>query len=340
MTHLRTSAIAAAALFAIAFAPVLHADVRTQERTKFELGGMLGKVAGIFGGKAARDGVVTTVALKGSRLATLSDSTGQIVDLSEEKVYELDIRRKTYRVRTFAEIRQQMEEARAKAQKAMQEEQAKAPEAPASQPPAEAMEIDFDVQKTGQSRTINGFNTEQAKVIVSVREKGKTLEQSGGLQITTDLWLAPSVPALKEIADFHLQYAQKLYGPMLSGASPQDMAAAMALYPMLAPALEKMNAEKNKLEGTAILTTVTVEGVKSAEQLALEQQQRQQSSTPNVSGGIGGLIGGLARRKAQQQIQGDPQPRATVMTTTSEVMKVSTSVADADVALPAGFKQQ
>jgi hypothetical protein len=99
-----------------------------------------------------------------------------------------------------------------------------------------------------------------------------------------------------------------------------------------------MNAEKNKLEGTAILTTVTVEGVKSAEQLALEQ--RQQSSTPSVSGGIGGLIGGLARRKAQQQIQGDPQPRATVMTTTSEVMKVSTSVADADVALPAGFKQQ
>jgi hypothetical protein len=118
------------------------------------------------------------------------------------------------------------------------------------------------------------------------------------------------------------------------------MASAMAIYPMLKPGLEKMSAEASKIQGTAVLTTVTVEGVKSAEQFAQEQKQREESNKPSVSGGVGGLIGGLARRTAQKKVEGDPQPRATVMTTTSEVMKVATDVAAGDVAIPAGFKLQ
>jgi hypothetical protein len=337
MTHLRTF-VAAAACLALAGA-ALHADVKTEERMKFELGGMLGKVVSVFGGKD--EGTVTTVALKGSRQSLMTDTAGQIIDLSEEKVYQLDPKRKTYRVATFAQIRQQMEEAKAKAEKAMKEEQAKQKEtAQPTQKPEDLMEVDLDVKKTGQSRAINGFNTNQVMVIVTVREKGKTLEQSGGLQITTDMWMAPQIAAMKEIVDFQQQYAQKLFGPMIQGASPQDMAAALATYPMLKPAIEKMNAEKSKVEGTAILTTVKAEAVKSAEQFAQEQKQREESSKPSVSGGVGGLLGGVAKRAAQKKVEGEPQPRATIMTTTSEVLTVSTDVAAADVAIPAGFKQQ
>ena len=337
MNYLRVTLATAACLVAAAAATV-QADVKTQERMQFELGGMLGKVAGIFGGKDAREGTVTTVAIKGSRQSTMGDSTGQIIDLAEEKVYDIDVRRKSYRVATFAQLRQRMEEARAKAEKAAQEERAKQKEPP--QKLEDSMEIDLDVRKTGQSRTINGFATNQVVVTVTVREKGKTLDQSGGLQIITDMWMAPQMPAMKEIVDFQMQYAQKLYGPMIAGASPQDMAAAAALYPMLKPALERMNAEKSKLEGTAILTTVKVEGVKSAEQFAQEQKQREESNKPSISGGVGGLIGGLGRRAVQQKVQGDVQPRATVMTTTSEVLKIVTDVTAADVDIPAGFKQQ
>jgi hypothetical protein len=319
----------------------LSADVKTEERMKFELGGMLGKVVNLFGGKSD---TVTTMALKGPRLSTMSDSAGQIIDLAEEKIYTLDVRRKTYRVMTFAQIRQQMEEARAKAEKAAREERDKnkdaGPTPEEQRKAAESVEFDLDVRKTGQSRSINGFNTSQVIVAVTVREKGKTLEQSGGLQITTDMWMAPQMASMKEIVDFHMQYAQKLYGPMVQGASPQDMAAAMAIYPMLKPALERMNQEQGKLAGTAILTTVKVEAVKSAEQFATEQKQRAESNKPSVSGGVGGLIGGLARRAAQNKVEGEPQPRATIMTTTSEVMKIATDVAASDVAVPAGFKLQ
>ena len=333
--------LAGAAILAVTAGP-LHADVKTEERTKFELGGILGKVVNIFGGKDAREGTMTTVALKGSRKSMFNDATGQIIDLAEEKIYDLDVKRKTYRVMTFAELRQRMEEAKAKAEKAAREEQAKqkAEPAPASRP-EDSVEIDLDVKSTGQKRVINGFNTSQVVVTVAVREKGKTLEQSGGLAITTDMWMAPRMPAMKELMDFEMQFAQKLYGPMIAGASPQDMASAMAIYPMLKPALEKMNAEQSKVEGTAILTTLKVEAVKSAEQIAQEQKQTEESSKPNLTGGVGGLLGGLARRAAQKKVDGDgPQPRAMVMTTTSELLKVANAVSDADVAVPAGFKQQ
>ena len=339
MTYVRPL-IAATALLSLTAVNAVRADVKTEERTKFELGGMLGKVVGMFSGRD--EGTMSTVAVKGQRQSMMTDSVGQIIDLAEEKVYQLDVKRKTYRVFTFAQIRQQMEEARAKAEKAMREEQAKQKEdtAAAQKQIQDSMEIDLDVRKTGQSRTINGYNTNQVLVIVTVREKGKTLEQSGGLQITTDMWMAPQIPALKEIADFQMEYAKKLYGPMLQGASPQDMASAMALYPMLKPALERMNAEKDKLEGTALVTTVKAEGVKSAEQFAQEQKAREESNKPSISGGIGGLIGGLGRRAVQQKIQGDVQPRSTVMTTTTEVLRIATDVPAADVAIPTGFKQQ
>ena len=337
MTQLRI-AVTTAALIALAGAISLQADVKIDERMKFELGGMLGKMVNVFGG--GNEGTVTTVAVKGARQSIMNDSVGQLIDLSEEKVYQLDIKRKTYRVATFAQIRQQMEEARAKAEKAARDEQAKQKEAPPAQKPEDAVEIDLDVRQTGQSRTINGFNTNQVMVVVTVREKGKTLDQSGGLQITTDMWMAPQMPAMKEITDFQMQYAQKLFGPMIQGASPQDMAAALAIYPMLKPALERMNAEKDKVAGTAILTTVRVEAVKSAEQFAQEQRQREEANKPSVSGGVGGLIGGLARRAAQKKVEGEPQPRAMVMTTTSEVLKIATGVSAGDVAIPAGFKQQ
>ena len=49
---------------------------------------MLGRMFNMFGGKAAREGTASTVAVKGNRKATMSDAAGQIIDLDEEKVYD------------------------------------------------------------------------------------------------------------------------------------------------------------------------------------------------------------------------------------------------------------
>jgi hypothetical protein len=318
-------------------ASALHADVRSDEKSRVEFAGMLGRMVNLFGGKAAREGVLSTVAVKGDRKAVLGDANGQIIDLNEEKIYSLDLKKKTYTVVTFAELRRQMEEARKKAE----EEAKKAPEAekPAERDPNQKeVEVDFDVKDTGEKKAINGFDTHQVIMTITVREKGKTLDQSGGLVLTSDMWLAPKIAAMQEVAAFDLKYAQKLYGPMVSGVSASQMAAALATYPMLKDAMEKMRTEGAKLEGTAIQTTVTTEAVKSAEQLAQESKTAAES-TPSGGGGLSGRLGGMIAKKIGPKTDDAAKPRATFMTMNTEVLKIATTVAAEDVAVPAGFKE-
>jgi hypothetical protein len=332
---MRIAAALTVALSAVmASGQVLKADVKADERGLVKFEGTLGQVVGIFGGKAARDGVRSTVAVKGNRKISVNESTGQIVDLDEQKVYELDMRGKSYRVTTFEELRRRMEEARRKA-----EENARQAQGDNAAPPDQSgkeIEVDFNVKETGQRKSMNGFDTRQVVMTIAFREKGRTIEDSGGLIVTADSWIAPRIEAMGEIAEFDLRYAQQLQGPMVVGASAEQMAAALAVYPMLRDGLARLRAESVKLEGTPILTTTTIESVKSAEQLA-QEKAKSDGGTPSVSGGVGGLLGGLARRAARRE---EPTPRAVFMTLTSEVLKVTTDVAPADVAVPAGFRER
>ena len=315
---------------------LIHADVRADEKSHVEFAGMLGRMVNLFGGKAAREGVTSTVAVKGDRKATLNESTGQIIDLNEEKIYDLDVKKKTYKVTTFAELRRQIEEARKKAE----EDARKAPEAekPAQPDPNQKeVEVDFDVKDTGQKKAINGFDTHQVIMTVTVREKGKTLEQSGGLVLTSDMWMAPKIEAMQEVAAFDLKYAQKLYGPMVAGISASQMAMVLATYPMLKDAMAKLKAEGGKLDGTAIQTTLTTDAVKSAEQIAQESKSAAESKPSG--GGLSGRLGGMIARKIGPKTDDAAKPRTTFMTMNNEVLKVATTVASEDVAVPAGFKE-
>jgi hypothetical protein len=154
------------------------------------------------------------------------------------------------------------------------------------------------------------------------------------------MWIAPTVAALKEIRDFDVRFAQKLAGPMIAGASPEEMGRMLAAYPMMKDALAKMSAEGAKLDGTPLLTVMTFDAVKSADQVAQEAKQGDDDKTKDNSS-VGGLLGGLARRAAQRRSGGQDEnkTRVTFMTTTTEVLKISTDVAATDVAVPAGFKE-
>ena len=145
---------------------------------------MLGRVFNLFGGKAAREDVTSTVAVKGNRKVTTTGSTSQIVDLSEEKIYDLDLRKKTYKVTTFAQLRKEMEEAQRRAEEEARREapaEARGQEPQKAEKPEKEVEVDFDVKKTGETKSLAGFNTSRSIMTITVREKGKTLEQSGGI---------------------------------------------------------------------------------------------------------------------------------------------------------------
>lgn len=315
--------------------PSLRADVRTEQTGKFQFGGALGRMVNMFGGSAARDGVTSVVAVKGNRKMTSSPNSGQIIDLGEEKIYDLDLRRKQYTVLTFAQYRQRIEDAAKKAAASSGE----APSTTDAEQTALQVEVDFTVTNTGATKTINGFSTHDAVMTVTVRQKGKTLEQGGGLVLTSTLWLTDTVAAMAEIQDFDRRYAEKLFGPMLGGASAQDLATALAMYPAIKPALARLADEGRKLQGTPIATTTVVESVPDPAQKQAASSAGGGGSTPTS---VGGLLGGFGKRLAQRQAQGGDSGagngRTMILTTSTEVLSIATRVADTDVALPAGLK--
>jgi hypothetical protein len=324
---MKRSVIAAVVCTALAV-PALRADVKTRQKTTFALEGIMGGLVRTFGGKAAKEGITSDVALKGNRKLSISDLSGQIIDLSEQKVYTLDVKKKEYKVQTFAEIRAEFEKAKADAEK--QAKDVKPEDKEKADQAAKQMEFEINVKKTGEKKSLAGYDTEEAVVTVTGHEKGKTLEDGGGFVMTSDMWMAPKIAALDELGQFQLKYMRAVYGEAFV-ADMQQMASVMAMYPSFKTMATQMQTEGQKLQGTPVSTTIVFEAVKSAEQMKASDSQKD-------SGGGGGLGGMLGKKLMGNRAQ--PAQRTKVMTTTNDMLSVATSVSAADVAMPDGYKEK
>ena len=329
MKRLARIAIVALPLMTLATAPA-YAEVKTRDKTQVKFEGMLGRMFNLFGGKSAKEGVEGRTAVKGNRKATMNDTGGTIVDLSEEKIYDIDVKKKQYTVTTFEELRRRMREAQEKAkQQVDREEPRQKQEDP--QKPTKEYEVDFDVKDTGQKKQIAGYDAKNTVVTITVREKGRTLDEAGGVVMTNDMWLGPAIPQLKELYDFDIKYAKQLQGPEAAAISAEQMAAMLAMFPLIGKATERMQKDAGKLAGTPLETTTTFEAVRSKDQLIEAQESSAKSSS---GGGIGGL---LAKKMIKKE---EPKARTIIATTHHEVLEVSMSVAPADLAIPADFKEK
>jgi hypothetical protein len=307
-------------LTAALLTPSLRADVKTTEHSSAVFEGMMGAMMNRMSGGAK--GTTATVAVKGQRMSRMSDTTGQIVDLAEQKIYNIDVRKKEYQVVTFAQMREQMEKLRADMAKQQQSMDPEAKQAMADA--GKQMEFDVDVKETGQTKAIAGQNAREFVLTIAMRQAGMKLEESGGMVMTSNVWMAPRIAALDEVADFNMKFVKAVYGDVFFG-NPQQMGAVSAMFPGFTNLMQRMSVESRKLQGSMVANTTVIETVKSPEQA--------KSAAPSTGGGIGGM---LARRMAGRGSSNGP--RSKMMTTTSETLSVGTAVSDGDVAVPAGFK--
>ena len=321
MRRLARIAAVAVPLFTFTIA-VTYADVKTKTQSNIKFEGFLGFL--LNHGKAAKEGLISTAAVKGNRKATAAGDRGEIIDLGEEKVYTVDYKKKEYSVKTFDQIRQEMRE---QAEKARQEQEKQEPQEKGEpQKPEKEYQVDFDVKDTGQKKQIIGYDTHETIVTVSVHEKGKPIEDSGGIVMSSDMWLGPRVPELKELTDFDMRYWKALQeGSGVPTMSPEQMAQVLAAFPLFKQAMDRMQKDGDKLNGTPLDTTMTLESVKSKEQ----STQQSQSS----GGGLGGM---LARKMMKKNDSGTG--RSTVFTSRHQFLEIAKSVDAADLAIPAGFK--
>jgi hypothetical protein len=269
--------------------------------------------------------LTSDTAIHGHRKSTRTGDSGEIVDLDQEKIYHLDYGRRTYTVTTFDELRKQYEEQKERARKSESREQKKAQKSEGPE-----YEFEFAVKSTGKKESINGWDTREEVATVTVHEKGKKLEEAGGFVLTSDMWMGPRVTALRELADFDRKFMKKVYGASLEADMRQAMAM-LASTPAFAKAMKVLAEKRSALEGTPIRTTTSFEIVSAPNQSGSEQS----SSTPAAA--IGGLLNRVRKRREENQADAN---RSTMLNSTSELLKASSSASADAVAIPADFRQR
>ena len=346
--------------------PSAYADFTYTETTQVTGGSMLSlmKMAGAFSRQARKAGepIVSTVSIKGNRMAHINPDHTEIIDLDAETITNIDTLKREYTVVTFQQMKQQMEAAAAKA-KAEQEKSGKTA-APEQQPSNTDVKFQVHVRNTGQSRDVSGLNANESILAMNMDATDKTSGQTGSLAITNDMWLASEIPGYDEVKEFYRKFALKMGTVFSSAVNP----AMLAQYPGAGQGMADMAKEMSKLKGTPVLQVMrmgmTTDGkplpaaseaplppAGSGPQMPSAGDVAQQSAASAIASKLGGLggFGGFGHKK-----KADPAPApdsgsgagsaaqpsySVLMETNTELTSFSRTANEASFAIPAGFKQ-
>ncbi len=353
--------VAAMVATCLTFPPLSLAEFQYTETTQITGGSVVGimKLAGTFS-KQAREAnapVVTTVVIKGNRMARLSNSYGEIVDLDKETVTHIDTVKKTYTVMTFQEMRQQIEAAAQKAQ--AQQKNAPAQPQPQTPPPDNNTKLNFtvNVRNTANIKTVAGLDSVESILTMVLQAQNTQTGETGNMAVTNDMWMAPEVPGYTEVRDFEVRYAQKM-GAVFSPAV--NASTLGALQPGSAEAMGDMVKEMSKLKGTPVLqimrmgTTTNGQPLPAASEAPLPDSNSPQMPSAgtvakdSVASALTSKfgLGGFGKKKStpppdQTQNTSQPTPQSVVLIE-SRTELASFSQGPVDVSkleVPAGYQQ-
>jgi hypothetical protein len=360
---------------------LMFADASYQETTQITGGSMVAPLKSMsFLSKSMRDvfaPITTTTMIHGNQKAVVGKDSIEITDLDKETVTHIDNVHKTYTVVTFAQMRQAFAQAPKQIQQA-QEQAKQAPDQP--QQPKSDLKTSFDVsvKNTGATKEISGFTAQEQLVTLQMHVTDPNAPPTQATNaatyvVTTDAWITPDPPEVKEIQDFDKRFAQKLMeGVDLSAFKAQmaqmnDMSKNPGLSQMFAgkpgsaEAMSEMAKEMAKLQGTRVME-VTKMGASGTGPAGAQNSPQNQEPAPSaapannsVSGMLGSALGSSAlgafhRKKAAQPASDTPTTTtnadgtqttsATLMETTVQKSNFSHApVASSNFEVPAGYKK-
>ena len=322
----------------------MRADFTYEETSKITGGAIVGmmKFAGAFSKDARRANEPTnsTIAIKGNRMIRKSQYNASITDLDAETITTINFDKKTYSTMTFAQMRQAMDDMMKQMDK--------------SKSNVSDMKFDIKIKDTGATKNINGIPTHEMIMTMTMEGTDQKSGARGGMDITTDSWIAPKVAGYEEVREFYRRMAEKL------GWVPG--AGGMLNRPDIAKGMAEIYKEGSKLDGIPVLQVVRMGG--NAEAMAQNgegssgDKPRQTSSSSSssapptsVGGALGSALGGrfgLGGRKKSQEQQQQPADSSSssgsaagsLMEMTMELTNYSSAPVDAGMfSVPSGFKQ-
>lgn len=348
--------------FVFVLPTALYASDYTYQQTTQMTGGSLLKMmktVGVFSSQARHmgDPIVSTIYLKGNRLADVSPQQIQIIDLDNETITQVDVEKKTYSVMTFAQMKQAMENAREQMKKEMAKQQ---PQAQTQNPDAQNVQMSFDVKvrKTGATKDVSGLTSSEAIMTMTMTATNTQTKQAGNLAMTNDLWLVPSVPGYEQVREFYQRFGAKM-GDVTAGFG-RDFSRMLAQQPGANQAMGDMVKEMQKLDGVPVMqvmrmgTTVNGQPLPAASEAPLPAEAPGPTKGEMAKAGMSSMIssrlggfGGFGKKKQaapppdQDAAQAGAQAAAAILmemqTTTSNFS--SAPVDPSHFEVPTGYKQ-
>ncbi len=330
----------------------MFADASYQETTQVTGGSMVDSLKSVsFLSKSLGNmfAPMTTITMvHGNQKAVVSKDSTEITDLDRETITHIDTIHKTYTVMTFAQMRQAI----ANMPKQMEQAQAQVKEAQAqqAQQPKTDLKTSFDVsaKNTGVTKEINGLTAQEQVVTMQMHITDPNAPSTEAVNsmtyvITTDAWIAPDPPEVKEIQDFDMRMGQKLMGGMDLSAWKAQMSqnAGMAQLfggkPGSAEAMAQMSKELAKLKGTRVMEVTRMGGSGTGPGVAQDSTQNTAQAAPapapaNSSGAAGifgsalgsSALGAFHKKKAATPPPADA-PATTTTTSTADGTQTTTS---------------
>src|SRR3984957_1655321 len=260
----------------------MYDDASYQETTQVTGGSMVDSLKSVsFLSKSMSNAfapMTTTTMVHGNQKAVVGKDYTEITDLDRETITHIDTLHKTYTVVTFAQMRQafanmpkQMEQAQEQAKEAQAQQ--------AAQQPKTDLKTSFDVsaKNTGVTKEVNGLTAQEQVVTMQMHITDPNAPPTEAVNsmtyvVTTDAWIAPDPPEVKEIQDFDKRFGQKLMeGVDMSAFKAQmtqmsqmkqnpGLAQMFGGQPGSAEAMAQMGKELAKLQGTRVMEVTRMGG--------------------------------------------------------------------------------
>jgi hypothetical protein len=316
---------ATAILSLILIHPLAFADASYQASTQITGGSLVDTLKQVsFLSHSLKDMLAPTSTLTvvhGNQKAVVSKDFADITDLDKQYMLHVDNLKHTYTITTFAQMRQ----AFANMPQQMQKMQAQMKQAQASQPhtaPPADIKTTFDVKvdNTGVSRVVNGLNAQEQIITLTMHvtatpTAGQPVDPNAPTSldytVTTDAWVAPEPPQLKEIADFDRRMGQILMQGVdmkafadqmkqMQSSSNAAIAQLMGGKPGASEAMAQMAKEVAKLKGTRVLEITSMGSLVPAGSVTAST-----ASNPNPNPNAQSIAGQIATNTATQTAAGE-----------------------------------
>lgn len=338
---------------ALLLATPAWADVTIVESVAIDGAGLMsmaamsGRTTTLISGQNGR--IESDIKMKSSLMRLFGGGqTAEITRIGDDKVYTLDLKKKTYVESSLSERRAQIEKAMADAEKQRSEQQQGA--SPVDQSECQWSAPKSDLKKSGEKATIAGHNAERSTLTVTQTCTNKKTGDVCDFGLAFDAWLAPSFDGSAEQQAYYKAYAEKMG---FSSSGSRDFAQnAQVFFGGYKELWGEVTKKMATLKGQPVRSSLAL--AIGGPQCKATQTQQSGGSSPGAAdamaaaGQIGSAIGGLFGKKKTETAE--PAAAAApvllvngltpMMTISTELVSMSKGGVSAEsFAPPADFKK-